>query len=218
MKPAAKSTDDAQSCRWKEQTWLHLARSARPKVTAAFRFSSEPMPRLYRYSICRRDLPTIRLTGLPILSKISEGSRAWRTVARCAWYVSRGKHLKFTKPQTETTAFVPDDATPAIGGLKPCANLMYDLLLTASSYDEIVCVVLTGMGMTTSKNCGADIVDRRPEDDDFWQATGKRVAYRNLWISVPCSLCGFAASRMWGIITVQMMNLGFPFLQLSSSR
>ena len=34
---------------------------------------------------------------------------------------------------------------PAIGGLKPCANITYDSL-TSSGYDEIVCVVLTGMG------------------------------------------------------------------------
>ena len=67
--------------------------------------------------------------------------------------------------------------------------------------------------MTTTKNSGADIADWRPEDDAFWQATGKRVAYRNLWISVPCLLCGFAVWGMWGIITVQMMNLGFPFSQ-----
>ena len=38
--------------------------------------------------------------------------------------------------------------------------------------------------------------------------TGKRVAYRNLWISVPALLCGFAVWGMWGIITVQMLNLG----------
>jgi NNP family nitrate/nitrite transporter-like MFS transporter len=67
--------------------------------------------------------------------------------------------------------------------------------------------------MTDSKQSGADIADWRPEDDEFWQATGKRVAYRNLWISVPCLLCGFAVWGMWGIITVQMMNLGFPFSQ-----
>ncbi|MCR5272171.1 MAG: chemotaxis response regulator protein-glutamate methylesterase [Lachnospiraceae bacterium] len=34
---------------------------------------------------------------------------------------------------------------PAIGGLRPCANVTYDSL-TASDYDEIICVVLTGMG------------------------------------------------------------------------
>jgi NNP family nitrate/nitrite transporter-like MFS transporter len=59
----------------------------------------------------------------------------------------------------------------------------------------------------------ADIADWRPEDEAFWNATGKRVAYRNLWISIPALLCGFAVWGMWGIITVQMLNLGFPFTQ-----
>ena len=67
--------------------------------------------------------------------------------------------------------------------------------------------------MTATKQSGADIADWRPEDDDFWESTGKRIAYRNLWISIPCLLCGFAIWGMWGIITVQMMNLGFPFSQ-----
>jgi NNP family nitrate/nitrite transporter-like MFS transporter len=60
---------------------------------------------------------------------------------------------------------------------------------------------------------GADVVDWRPEDPAFWDATGKRIAYRNLMISVPALLCGFAVWGMWGIITVQMLNLGFPFTQ-----
>lgn len=51
------------------------------------------------------------------------------------------------------------------------------------------------------------------ENEVFWQFTGKRVAYRNLWISVPALLCGFAVWLMWGIIAVQMSNLGFPFSQ-----
>ncbi len=58
-----------------------------------------------------------------------------------------------------------------------------------------------------------DIADWRPEDEAFWEADGKRIAYRNLWISVPALLCGFAVWGMWGIITVQMLNLGFPFTQ-----
>ena len=49
------------------------------------------------------------------------------------------------------------------------------------------------------------------EDNHFWESTGKKIAYRNLWISVPALLCGFAVWLMWGIITVQMSNLGFPF-------
>ena len=52
-----------------------------------------------------------------------------------------------------------------------------------------------------------------PEDDQFWETTGKKVAYRNLFISSPALLCGFAVWGMWGIITVQMLNLGFPFTQ-----
>jgi len=49
------------------------------------------------------------------------------------------------------------------------------------------------------------------ENNSFWESTGKKIAYRNLWISVPALLCGFAVWLMWGIITVQMSNLGFPF-------
>jgi len=63
----------------------------------------------------------------------------------------------------------------------------------------------------TPPSSGADIADWRPEDERFWEGTGKRIAYRNLWISVPALLCGFAVWGMWGIITVQMLNLGFPF-------
>ncbi|MDX9951318.1 MAG: antiporter [Methylophilaceae bacterium] len=56
-----------------------------------------------------------------------------------------------------------------------------------------------------------DIADWRPEDEKFWQITGRRIANRNLWISIPSLLCGFAIWLMWGIITVQMANAGFPF-------
>jgi len=59
----------------------------------------------------------------------------------------------------------------------------------------------------------ADVADWRPEDNVFWESTGKRIAYRNLAISVPALLCGFAVWGMWGIITVQMLNLGYPFTQ-----
>jgi NNP family nitrate/nitrite transporter-like MFS transporter len=58
-----------------------------------------------------------------------------------------------------------------------------------------------------------DVAEWNIEDETFWNSTGKRIAYRNLWISVPALLCGFAVWGMWGIITVQMLNLGFPFTQ-----
>jgi NNP family nitrate/nitrite transporter-like MFS transporter len=51
------------------------------------------------------------------------------------------------------------------------------------------------------------------EDEQFWDSTGKKIATRNLWISIPSLLCGFAVWLYWGIITVQMLNLGYPFSQ-----
>jgi NNP family nitrate/nitrite transporter-like MFS transporter len=57
----------------------------------------------------------------------------------------------------------------------------------------------------------SDIKDWRIEDEEFWNKTGKKIATRNLWISIPSLLCGFAVWLMWGIIAVQMLNLGFPF-------
>jgi len=50
-----------------------------------------------------------------------------------------------------------------------------------------------------------------PEDEAFWESTGKKIAFRNLWISIPCLLCAFAVWLYWSVITVQMQNLGFPF-------
>ncbi len=57
----------------------------------------------------------------------------------------------------------------------------------------------------------ADIQKWDVEDPKFWESEGKKVANRNLWISIPSLLCGFAVWLYWGIITVQMLNLGFPF-------
>ncbi|MFZ2301015.1 MAG: antiporter [Gallionella sp.] len=67
-----------------------------------------------------------------------------------------------------------------------------------------------GAGGTVSHS-SADIEKWDPEDNAFWESTGKKIASRNLWISIPNLLCGFAVWLMWGIITVQMLNLGFPF-------
>jgi len=57
----------------------------------------------------------------------------------------------------------------------------------------------------------ANLTEWNVEDEAFWNSTGKSIATRNLWISIPSLLCGFAVWLMWGIIAVQMLNLGFPF-------
>ncbi len=54
-----------------------------------------------------------------------------------------------------------------------------------------------------------DLTKWDPENKEQWESYGKKVANRNLWISIPALLCGFAVWLYWGIITVQMLNLGF---------
>jgi NNP family nitrate/nitrite transporter-like MFS transporter len=57
----------------------------------------------------------------------------------------------------------------------------------------------------------SDIKQWDIEDQQFWEQSGHQTARRNLWISIPSLLCGFAVWLYWGVITVQMLNLGFPF-------
>ncbi|MFK7792373.1 MAG: antiporter [Devosiaceae bacterium] len=58
---------------------------------------------------------------------------------------------------------------------------------------------------------GQDLRNYTPDDESYWASTGKAIANRNLWISIPSLLCGFAVWLYWGIITVQMVNLDFGF-------
>ena len=54
-----------------------------------------------------------------------------------------GKHIRVRKKGIDYVISLSDEAP--LDGLKPCANIMYESL-TQSNYDEITCVVLTGMG------------------------------------------------------------------------
>lgn len=54
-----------------------------------------------------------------------------------------GKHIKVVKKASEYVIKLNDE--PPIDGLRPCANVMYKSLVQCN-YDEITCVVLTGMG------------------------------------------------------------------------
>jgi NNP family nitrate/nitrite transporter-like MFS transporter len=59
----------------------------------------------------------------------------------------------------------------------------------------------------------ADIKKWDVDDTQFWESEGKRIANRNLWISIPAVLGAFTVWMYWSIITVQMLNVGFPFTQ-----
>jgi NNP family nitrate/nitrite transporter-like MFS transporter len=50
-----------------------------------------------------------------------------------------------------------------------------------------------------------------PEDSAFWEGTGKRIASRNLWISIPALLLSFAVWMVWSVVVVRLPEVGFAF-------
>ena len=58
---------------------------------------------------------------------------------------------------------------------------------------------------------GKLITDWRPEIEDFWEGGGKKVAKRNLWISIPSLLLAFAVWMVWSAVIVRLPEIGFAF-------
>jgi len=47
------------------------------------------------------------------------------------------------------------------------------------------------------------------EDPTFWDSTGKQIANRNLWVSIPNLLCGFSVWLYWGMIAKVLRRIHF---------
>ncbi|WP_028243855.1 chemotaxis-specific protein-glutamate methyltransferase CheB [Pseudobutyrivibrio ruminis] len=60
-----------------------------------------------------------------------------------------GKHMKICEDGSHA-AYCHLDDSPPVNSLKPCADVMYQSL-AKTSFDEIICVVLTGMGADGSE-------------------------------------------------------------------
>jgi NNP family nitrate/nitrite transporter-like MFS transporter len=58
---------------------------------------------------------------------------------------------------------------------------------------------------------GRTITDWRPEDPVFWETTGKKIATRNLYISIPALLLAFAVWMVWSVVVIKLPQIGFPF-------
>ncbi|WER49262.1 NarK family nitrate/nitrite MFS transporter [Cupriavidus sp. WKF15] len=50
-----------------------------------------------------------------------------------------------------------------------------------------------------------------PENTSFWQDTGERIAYRNLWISIPALMLAFVVWMLWSVVAVNLDRAGFQF-------
>ncbi len=59
----------------------------------------------------------------------------------------------------------------------------------------------------------ARITEWRPEDPKFWEEKGKKIANRNLWISIPALMLAFAVWQIWSVVAVNLNNIGFKFTQ-----
>jgi NNP family nitrate/nitrite transporter-like MFS transporter len=55
---------------------------------------------------------------------------------------------------------------------------------------------------------GRWIDDWRPEDEGFWEATGRRIARKNLLLSVFAENLGFSVWVLWTIVVINLPNVG----------
>jgi MFS transporter, NNP family, nitrate/nitrite transporter len=58
--------------------------------------------------------------------------------------------------------------------------------------------------MTAIKNWNVD-------DEKFWTSTGRAVANRNLWISIPALLLAFVVWMLWSVVVAKLPTVGFKF-------
>lgn len=55
------------------------------------------------------------------------------------------------------------------------------------------------------------ITEWNPEDKEFWEQKGKKIATRNLWISIPALFLSFAVWMVWSVVVVNLPSIGFKF-------
>ena len=50
-----------------------------------------------------------------------------------------------------------------------------------------------------------------PEDEQFWQEKGHKIANRNLWISIPALLLAFSVWMVWSVVVAKLPSIGFAY-------
>ncbi len=58
---------------------------------------------------------------------------------------------------------------------------------------------------------GHVLTDWRPEEPAFWDETGKSLATRNLWISIPALLLAFCVWMVWSVVVAKLPAIGFEY-------
>lgn len=57
----------------------------------------------------------------------------------------------------------------------------------------------------------AVLTDWRPDDEQFWEQKGYRIARRNLWISIPALLLAFSVWLVWSVVVAKLPAIGFDY-------
>lgn len=57
----------------------------------------------------------------------------------------------------------------------------------------------------------AVLTDWRPEDKTFWETRGRKIARRNLIISIPALLLAFAVWMVWSVVVAKLPLIGFTY-------
>ena len=55
------------------------------------------------------------------------------------------------------------------------------------------------------------VEDWRPEDPAFWETSGRRIARRNLWLSIPALLLAFSVWMVWSVVVAKLPAIGFKY-------
>jgi MFS transporter, NNP family, nitrate/nitrite transporter len=66
-------------------------------------------------------------------------------------------------------------------------------------------------GVVSTPRTGRWIDDWRPEDPEFWERTGRRVARRNLVFSILAEHVGFSVWLLWSVVAVSLPAAGYDF-------
>ncbi|MCI5073992.1 MAG: NarK family nitrate/nitrite MFS transporter [Oricola sp.] len=55
------------------------------------------------------------------------------------------------------------------------------------------------------------LTDWRPDEESFWQGSGRSIAKRNLWISIPALLLAFSVWMVWSVVVAKLPAIGFAY-------
>lgn len=58
---------------------------------------------------------------------------------------------------------------------------------------------------------GSVLEDWNPDDPLFWETHGRRIANRNLWISIPALLLAFSVWMVWSVVVAKLPAVGFSY-------